>query len=372
MNVEAAFLLDVLRNTAVDTPPSIDWNRLLLLAETHGVLPVFCSNYPGILSELIIKSFRRDWASSAFLAGELELILALFSRHDIDVLPLKGPVLAEALYGSVSLRTSDDLDLLVRPSDFPRAESLLLAEGFLPEDVAGNYHRGFLRNDAFVELHFAVASPSLPLFDLEGAWARASNVDFRGHKTQIFAKPDLVLYLILHGIKHHFARLIWLLDVAHALKGLTEEEACQLQRMAHSIGVEGALLTTCELARSVFLVDLPAVIRDQIAINPAVSAQASTIGESVLSGPAHQGTPPQNAALFVQLEQDARSRWTHRLRFLLPTPQDHLWAHQHGIASRWLPYLRPLRLLFRYGPSVALRTLFPAPPPKAKPKHDDE
>ena len=54
-----------------------------------------------------------------------------FAERNIEVLPLKGPVLAEALYGDVTMRAYNDLDLLVRRENFHRAEVLLLDRGLL-------------------------------------------------------------------------------------------------------------------------------------------------------------------------------------------------------------------------------------------------
>jgi hypothetical protein len=359
MSNEAHFLLGVLRGDTTDDSASIKWDQLLLLAESHGVFPAFCRSYPGELPKIFRDRLRGHWAASAHLSNELRRLLELFTRSGIETLPLKGPLLAESLYGSISLRTSEDLDLLVKPADFARAQTVLIDEGFSPVDEAGNYHRGFVRNDILVELHFAIASPSLPRFDIERAWARSNTVDFCGHATRIFEKTDLLLYLVLHGVKHHFARLVWLLDVTRALANLSQDDVEQLLETARSTGIEGTLLTTYALAHLVFGSEIPSRIGEAMTLNPAVFPHAALIADHVLSGPAEIGTPAQNASIFVSLEMGARRRWAHRLRFLLPTQQDRLWMRRYGIPVAWTKYLRPFRLLFRYGPAVTLKTFFP-------------
>ena len=168
MSRETHFLLAVLKgSTPDDEHDSINWADLLVLAESHGVFPAFCREYSGDLPEVFRERLRTHWATSAFLTSELDRLLRLFTRNGVEALPLKGPVLAESLYGSISLRTSDDIDLLVKAADFATAQSLLIEAGFAPVDEAGNYHRGFSGRDMLVELHFAVASPSLPRFDIE-------------------------------------------------------------------------------------------------------------------------------------------------------------------------------------------------------------
>src|SRR5271156_2734678 len=130
MTSESEFLLATLRGQGTPAPPSINWQVLLDLAESHGVLPLFGRDFSDELPETFVGCLRTQWAKSAFLATELEALLQQFSLHGIEVLSLKGPVMAEALYGRMGLRPSDDLDLLVQPQDFARAQTLLTGLGF--------------------------------------------------------------------------------------------------------------------------------------------------------------------------------------------------------------------------------------------------
>ena len=94
------------------------------------------------------------------------------------MLPLKGPLLAQMLYGSPGLRQSGDLDLLVRRKDFERAQVLLKDLGFQPLSPADFYHQEFKRGNTWVELHFSVTPPT-PI----RAWtcARAGSVRRRSN-----------------------------------------------------------------------------------------------------------------------------------------------------------------------------------------------
>ena len=65
----------------------------------------------------------------------------------IDVVPLKGPVLGSALYQNKALKTSTDLDLLVRPGDALRAKRLLESIGYRLQTVPHwPSERAYLRN----------------------------------------------------------------------------------------------------------------------------------------------------------------------------------------------------------------------------------
>jgi hypothetical protein len=359
MTPESELLLSTLRRSETLAPASIDWHSLLVLSESHGVLPIFCREYRGTLPESFKTRARSEWTTSAFLATELELLLKHFCLHELEVIPLKGPLLAQTLYGSSGLRPSGDLDLLVRRRDFDRAQALLTDLGFEPVYPADGYHQTFKRGNTWVELHFSVAPPSSPGMDLRGCWERAPTTQFRGQRTRSFANPDLLIYLTIHGIKHEFTRLIWVLDIANALAELDGRELNQALIMARGLGIEGALLTTCELARLSFCSRLPTSIVEAIARKPAISMRAAAIWNGVLRGPANPQTTHQGAELFLHLEQDARSRWAQRLRYFRLSQQDQLWAQRHRIPSRGMLILRPLRLLAKHGLGPAWRTLFP-------------
>ena len=47
MTPEAELLLSTLRRIETRAQVSIDWHSLLVLAESHGVLPIFCREYRG-------------------------------------------------------------------------------------------------------------------------------------------------------------------------------------------------------------------------------------------------------------------------------------------------------------------------------------
>src|SRR5436305_190862 len=129
MTPESELLLSTLRGTETPAPPFADWRSLLAFADSHGVLPILCRNYRGTLPELLKARARSQWTTTAFLASELEVLLERFCLQGLEVLPLKGPLLAQTLFGSSGLRQSDDLDLLVRPKDFSRAQALLMGLG---------------------------------------------------------------------------------------------------------------------------------------------------------------------------------------------------------------------------------------------------
>jgi hypothetical protein len=168
-----------------------------------------------------LDRIRRDAQLATFAWTEsLKGILAAFHRADLPVIALKGPCLAERLYGDASVRTCHDLDLLVRCTDLARAEQLLAEIGFQPNSIADDYHRPWSRKALNLELHHNVENPQAFEFDLDAAWARATLSQFHGVPVRLFAPSDELLYLCLHAVRHRFERLSVILDLALAFRRL--------------------------------------------------------------------------------------------------------------------------------------------------------
>ena len=168
-----------------------------------------------------IQVIRREAQVAAFVWMEtLKGILTAFHRADVQVIPLKGPCAAERLYGDAALRTCHDLDLLVRSSDLPRAESLLADLGFARSGYPDDYQTSWRRNKLTVELHHNVENPRAFDFGVDAAWDSAYLSQFQGIPVWLLAPSDELLYLCLHAVRHRFDRLSLVLDLVQAFRQL--------------------------------------------------------------------------------------------------------------------------------------------------------
>ena len=353
---EAALLITALRGLPFNVPPEIDWSVLKRIAEENGVLALVHQSLvnAGIeIPDFFEAAAQGSRSSAERFANELEGLLQGFAERSIDVLPLKGPTLALALYGDSALRTCKDLDLLVRRSEYSRAAALLLDRGFESRS-RDEYHGKFVRGRLLVELHLDLSSPLHFPFDTEKVWGRSHPDCFRGKPTRAMCDEDTILYLCLHGLKHRFSRLIWILDLAQAINASPDLNYKALRNRARQEGLEPWLLIGCEIVRTMQASQLPSGLDALIAESPKKAKRASLIAASLFA------EPDQNLrSLYLQLESSTRRRWRSRLGYLAPTPQDHGWAKRHGIFRGLMPMLRSFRVLGKYGPKRAWRMVFP-------------
>jgi putative nucleotidyltransferase-like protein len=361
---EAALLISCLRGQPFTVLQDLGWQVLLELAEAHGVLLLLDQAFRERhvqTPDFFATAVRKHLDVVARFAAELEELLKQLAKEGIEVLPLKGPVLAEALYGNVTMRSCDDLDLLVRREDFPRAGQLLLDLGFAARTAGDDYHRKFLREGVLVELHYGVASPRSFPFDLDGVWDRARSEQFRDQPMRVMSDGDLVLFLCLHGLKHGFSRLIWISDLARALESVRNDGAQELAKHAQRQGLEQALLIGCQIVREVLPQQLPSEMEALLAESPQAAERAQHAVKRLFSEGTGANNDPEIWGLYLQTEGSARQRWRRRLSFLMPTAGDYAWADRHRIYRGLMPAIRPFRLLHKYGASRAWRILFPPP-----------
>jgi hypothetical protein len=353
---EAALLITSLRDLPIIVPPEIDWQVLRRLAEENGVLALTHKSLVeagAVIPDFFTAAALESRGFAEKLASELEGLLQSLAERGIEVLPLKGPAMALALYGDVTSRSCKDLDLLVRRANYRDAERLLVDLGFVPKR-RDQYHGKFVRNELLVELHLDIVSPSYFPFDTENVWNRSHPDCFRGQPTRVMCDEDIILYLCLHGLKHRFSRLIWILDLARALNSSVAVDYEALRNRAKQEGIEPWLLIGCEIVRITLGNQLPGALDALIAESPKKAKRASLIATSLFT------EPDQNFRRFyLELESSARQRWRCRLGYLVPTPLDYEWAKRHGISRGLTPVLRPFRALAKYGPRRAWGVVFP-------------
>jgi len=351
-------LLALLRGEPTHTISAPEWLTVLDLAEQEYILPwtAACLSVTARadqhLSERLHEIRRATQISGFFWTSTLKATLTEFHRRAIPVISLKGPWLAERLYGNAALRSYADLDLLVRRSDISRAETLLSEIGFVPAGRRGDYERPWRRGSTAIELHHDVENPLTFDFHIDDVWQRAQPAEFHGVPALLLAPEDERLFLCLHSVRHRFERFSHILDLVFAFRSWPENPAQFAQNpAANHLFAIGARLA----AR----LDPRLAIADPASLSPrdraALDALADQLWQERLSAPAPRLDWKAKHQFFLSIENRPWRRASARLRHLriLSTrliEADFAFAarfHLHRTWQVWL--LRPVRLLFRLG-----------------------
>jgi hypothetical protein len=347
----------------------VDWGRVLELAEVHGTRPTVYRTLAAVLPDRIsaFERLREDCvcatANSLVLKSELLGVLDALAAKDVAAIPMKGPVLAEVAYGNVALREFQDLDILVRKSDVPRACEVLLANGYTEIDTSKDddaYSRVFAypAAAALVDLHWSFAGRRL-CFGLEPnrLFDRSVIIELGGRAIRSLSAEDTLLLLCMHGAKHCWSRLAWICDIAELVRVHERMDWAGLMARAKGSGSERMLLLGLLLASDLLGARLPAHIHER-ASEPAVAALSRTVRAWLAHGKDAAADPIGREAFYIAMRERPSDRARHLLhalgRFLAPNARD-AKAVRLPKALSWMHWiLRPVRLVIAYGNPAAL------------------
>ena len=362
----------------------LDWNALGAMAGVHGLSPLL-HRHLGERAD-VPKTFRAAlWARhesfarrNAAMARELSAIVHDLKASGLDAVPYKGPTLALSAYGNVALREFGDLDLLVRSSDALAVARQLERRGYeieyrlspasLERLVRSRRHYELpLRNKRgglLVELHWRT-DPEFDLTRLDDPtwWAHLQRCEINGVTIPALPPHELLLALCLHGTKHGWCSLGWLVDVAELVRATPILDWQWVTMTAQGAGAERHVALGLLLARRLLDLPLPSVAESLVA-SARMDALADDVERAMFAN-----TGSSHGASYVHQRLRLRKGPLAKARFGLQaalTPGLGDWQRWPSIPPAfsflyWL--LRPIRLAEKY----LLRRTPPAATPRTPP-----
>lgn len=346
----------------------VEWARLLILAEEHGVaghLAACLSDLdwdlvPGEIRQALVDRRRVQNFFTLRLTTELFRILDRFTSKGIGALVVKGPVLAVQAYGDPAMRAYGDLDLLVRQREIRRATELMIAAGYeaavpLSAIDAGKIPGQYLFSNAdsklLVELHNDLTLRYFPRrLPLEDFFARQIRVRLDAHEAPALSVEDELVLISIHGAKHFWERLMWIADVAALVSRQTGIDWQRVADSAQAVGAERMLHTGLRLASDLLQARLPDKVQATVEADAVAARLAEQSGKWL---PAAGYAPPglfERAAFRLRMHGGLLSAPAYLLRLSLsPTEED--WNDRGQAKGHWLPdgVRRPFRLARKYG-----------------------
>jgi hypothetical protein len=281
----------------------IDWNRLLLTAGSHGVLPLVyrrLKSAAGVAPAAIAQmraEFYGNKLNNLHVARELARVSPMLSAQGINAIAFKGPVLALQAWGDVALRQFNDLDLLVRPAEAARAAEVLIAAGYWPLTYDRDYPEISIARrceDEFVrpgspwtiDLHWEF-NPAYFAYGPSAAevWDRAISISVEGVEVLTLAPDDLVLFLAVHATKHGWINLGGICDFDAALRARSDADLPVLIDAARRTGSLRMLLTGTALAADLLGAPIPPQLAEAIERDATVASLAAGIERRLFANP---------------------------------------------------------------------------------------
>lgn len=380
---ERLFLLEAIksllhRKDRVEMPPLAtyeSWERLIQLAADHRLLPLLYRflassrlSVPLPLANALNSHTREVAARSRVAAAQLLEVLGQLQSAGIRAIPFKGPLLAAAAYGDLSAREFSDLDVIVRHSDLRPACFVLRCAGFRIDhssryanaliSVRGEHHFPFVRQNAVpIEVHtgFAPAAFHFPL-ERSGIWDRARTEMLLGQPVTALAPEDLLLALCLHGAKHSWRCLEFVVAVAFLVRAAPELDWEATLCRARMLGGVRMLALGMILADELLELPCPQSIREAVASDPVFEGLHNDALHRFAVEPDCTWGPRQRASFHWRCRERLRDRLLY-LWNLAATPNQedfNSWPLPSALQFLYFPF-RPVRLLFSYASVIGRR-----------------
>ena len=349
----------------------VDWRFVRRQAVRQGIdalLHEHLVDYKHLVPDDVLKFLAARSTQNAFRSlrqiHELNSIITSLEEKGIAVIPFKGSMLAELIYGNAAYRTSGDIDILVRRSEMSRVKQHLLCEGYtsirefdaveeqrhLESQMGYEFHHP--QKKVVVEVHWSFFS-KIYSFDLSPAevWQRHTTVPFAGGYVRAFDPQDLLIYLCTHGTKHRWAKISWVMDVAELLRRKPDIDWNAVYKVAHRVRCLRMLGLGIHLAKELLDAPLP----DDVAQNAATSRSVRSMARQICARWMFKdpdAPADRNAVIFLfhwKEREHLRDRWpylVHHIKlWFKPSERDRAVVELPRHLSFGYYFIRPVRLL---------------------------
>lgn len=348
----------------------LSWSDVMATALDHHIESFVYENLAlaggGLVPEAWLTNLRESARKAGGMAvlffSELLRIQEIFDSQDVPLIPYKGPVLGWLAYKSLTQRRFVDLDFFTPQNDIPRATELLSSAGFAskndrPEELQGRagyvpgqyaFFREATRTQ--VELHTERTLRYFPVpLDFEKMSRRMITVELCGQRIRTFSIEDTLIMLCVHGAKHFWERLSWVLDVAELI-AVQPIDWDHTLRIAAKLRSTRLLLLGVSLAHELLGAPIPDTVLQQARRDSNVRWLYARV-QSELAGKAspHMGVLPRAAFRFRSRDGMGDAvRHTARLA-TMPTENDRENVNLPKVLAPFYSLARPWKLIQKYG-----------------------
>lgn len=356
---------------------NLDWEKVLACAHEHKVEPVLQERFGTLDTSRIAPEQRNrltEWTrdlgrNNLADLGEMLWLHGLFENAGIPAIPFKGPAFAWLAYKNFAQRSSVDLDFVLPQRCIPAASALLQANGYTPQfgleeaqlgarsAAPGQYAFAPNGRRRYVELHTerTLRYFSRPI-DFEKLASRALSMTIGGREIRVFSAEDLLVMLCVHGGKHFWERLSWIVDIAQLIRAREVNWVLLFQIAAKLECVRSLLLGLC-LAHDFAGAELPESVLNRGREDANVQWLEKRILEQYEGG-SNPSTGVFQRAAFRLRSSDKLGRGLRQLVRLsfIPTESDRETIRLPGLLAPLYILVRPFRLLGKYGVGIGRKS----------------
>jgi len=346
-----------------------EWDAFIDLAYAHGVFPLVyktLKNYAELIPQDILHSMKMSnmqiVKENMLMSAELIKVMKLLEQNGIKAIAFKGPTLAQLAYGDIALRQYSDLDILIQYKDIEKTTKILKNNFYTPIHILENYQQEKLehvvhdmafqniKNNVLLECHWVLSSGEFHI-DMT-KWNDLHQPTFQTiQKTKIstLANEKLMVYLCVHGYKHMWERIEWLVDIIKLdlNSNINWHETLSL---ANDIQAKRILLSSLYLCDKLLNMQLSQDIKQEIDKDKKLKnishLMLKKITKSYNTTTISTHSKHISIIQFYML-QTTRNRLLYILTLFQPTEQDYKIIKLPKYLSFLYYFIRPINILIK-------------------------
>lgn len=352
----------------------VDWIRLIQLALQHETTALLYWNLrrvcpesvpPGVLAPLAAR-FAVHAKEVRRRAEELVRVLGALENEGIFAVAYKGPLLAQRVYGDMSLREfseRSDLDIVVHERDLLKARDVILRQGYRFAYYQWPRWNEFVRTQR--ELHFLREGDRPRLLELQWRFmVRAARVredperflqhletvSLAGSRVRSLPLEVYLFVLSLHAAKHKWRKLKLICDIGEILRSPGVDWGYIL-READTLGLRRMLAIGVLLAEDPLGITAPAELTRRLRIDRTARALATERRQALLQPPDQNWLKEAEYSYLMQCRERLRDRATIYLKDRLlpritPDERDRRLVLLPQSLSALYYFVRPARMVW--------------------------
>jgi len=182
---------------------------------------------PDGVMEKLRNVYLSAAAANTLVSEEIRNVLGYFSEAGIDIIPLRGTVAADLVFGDPGLYPPGDIDVLIRPRDFDAARQVLINHKYTPtgdrerDMLASHYHVVFSADRSHIEVHWNLAKRYFPI-PPEFWWEETRTAQFNGLDILTLSPERYILSSVFRLFSHQFVPLKFVVLLAELINKYQE------------------------------------------------------------------------------------------------------------------------------------------------------
>jgi hypothetical protein len=320
-----------------------NWHDFVPLVYSHGVFPLvyqvlkkYEDKIPLNTFAFMKQTYMNLVKTNMLMTSELTKVSKLLEENGIKAIAFKGPTLSQMAYGDVVSRQYVDLDVLVDESLLSKSQKILEANNYYPRYDLEEYQKENLKdvvhdisminktNGINIELHWTLSSGEF-FIDLEKLDYMSDTKKYKlsNHEINIFSNEKLFIYLCVHGYKHLWERIEWLVDIYYLIskENIDLEKVLQMSRL---VDADRIVLSTLIICQKIF--DLKIQLNDSSIQDIKLNKNTNTMLNKIISDYKEVNEKihsKQFSMIHLYMLKTTANKMKYLKTFFEPTEQDY-------------------------------------------------